>query len=361
MKHEDGIFFGMPEAEYHEDDALGSSTHKDMLINAVQAQWKRLAALREALGMGDADTEESVAQQFGSLVHAVVLEGWDAFEERYVTAPDQPHGLLVNKDDIREALGTRCTLPKSATLYEHEVLAKVHGVGPTMASWKLEKALALEGKTEISKRWHSTMLLVDQMLDMKRESRGGRSIREVVLSGGQPEVSVFWTDETGLRLKARFDYLRIGTTVDLKTFAARSGRELVDAFTLSVDDYAYDMQAAHYQDARRRMLDMVTAGQVHGDNDADWLWRVVRHPAPAWTWLTVQTLGMPEIDTMEFPNELVFAAANTMVLRARETYRTYAEKFGEDQPWVADRPHIVLTDETFNPRITGRGSPRWKL
>ena len=42
---EDGIYFGLPEEQYHDDPALGYTDHKALLVNAVQWQAKRLAGL----------------------------------------------------------------------------------------------------------------------------------------------------------------------------------------------------------------------------------------------------------------------------------------------------------------------------
>lgn len=362
MIHPDGCYFGMAPEEYHDDPALGGTSHKDMLMNPVQAQWKRLRQLREELGMGpvkrrtdDGKDEETVAQAFGTAVHTICLEGRAVFDERYAVAPDRPEGMLTTREAMRDALGDRCTLPRSASSYDHKVLCKVYGVGPLEDDWELAKTTALLGRTEISKRWASTFNLIDKMLDMKRASRGGMSIREKVLVKGQPEVSVFWTDDTGLRLKARFDYLRVGSTVDLKTFAAREGREIVDAFAYAVQTYAYDMQAAHYQDARSQLGNL----ERFDCPDEGWLNAVVANNNPAWVWLAVQTMGMPEIDTLEFPQELVFASARVQVERARQNCRDYAALFGDDQPWVADRPSILMSDQVFNSSITGRGDSRW--
>ena len=370
--HPDGVYFGLPDDEYHADPALGSGDHKNLLFNPVQAQWKRLDALRLALGMDspkpkddNGKEEETTFQAFGKALHVLVLEGREKFDSLYAPSPDKPEGMLVTKDQLREALGGECDLPKSAALADHIRLAKLHKIGPLLADWEAmrEEALTRVGEdgetrklTEISKRWASTFDLTDRLLDTPRESRGGQSIRQKVLVNGQPEVSVIWTDDTGLRLKARFDYLRIPATVDLKTFSMRDGREYVDNFASSIHTFAYDVQAAHYQDARAQL------GRLDRFNcpDDTWLDRVIATTKPAWVWLTVQTGGFPEIDTMQFPDQIVFQAAWQQVLEARKTHREYVAKFGEDQPWVADRPNIVLDDVCFNSSITGRGQPKWR-
>lgn len=65
-----------------------------------------------------------------------------------------------------------------------------------------------------------------------------------ILSGGEPEVSVFWQDEeTGLDLKARFDYLRSdGIIVDIKSTSDANPKD----FQRSAWHYGYHFQAAFY-------------------------------------------------------------------------------------------------------------------
>jgi hypothetical protein len=73
-----------------------------------------------------------------------------------------------------------------------------------------------------------------------------------LLSGGRPEVSAFWTDQTtGVRCRARFDHLpapRTGRRVligDLKTAASAEPTE----FAKAVARYGYDVQNAWYEEA----------------------------------------------------------------------------------------------------------------
>ena len=45
------------------------------------------------------------------------------------------------------------------------------------------------------------------------------------MTGGYSEVSIFWIDPgSGVRLKARLDYLKVKAIVDLKTFSNSLGK-----------------------------------------------------------------------------------------------------------------------------------------
>lgn len=69
-----------------------------------------------------------------------------------------------------------------------------------------------------------------------------------LFTGGQPELSLFATDErTGLPIRGRLDYRRSdGLLIDYKTTKARGAGE--DDFTRSVVNFGYHMQAAWYLD-----------------------------------------------------------------------------------------------------------------
>lgn len=68
----------------------------------------------------------------------------------------------------------------------------------------------------------------------------------MLLSEGEPEVSAIWDDEeTGIRCKAKYDWLRDDTVVDLKTTESVQK----DAFLKSVVGYSYFRQCAYYLDS----------------------------------------------------------------------------------------------------------------
>lgn len=374
MSLADGIYFNLPEDVYRADDALGSTDIKTAYISPVQWQFDRLAGLREEIGLGDEETEaESAGKRFGRAVHTMVLEGADAFEIRHCVEPDAPDGLLETIEHMKAAIrGSEKTPPAdlgpvSKWRREQFVAAcRAMEIGPLLDDWKDEREALIGDRDVISQRWFATIGLIGTMLDTPRASLAGKSQRETVLTGGYPEVSVFWTVD-GVRLKARFDYLRAKATVDVKTFACPEGREIIDAFAMSANRYGYDMQAAHYGEARKAIPELWQVGAVYqgegNEPTADqlsFIAKVARHPEGAWIWLTVQTAGCPETDILELPDHMVFASAQAMVAEAIRNVRTYREKFGHDALWVTDRGLIRMGDEVFSPSITSRGARRWE-
>lgn len=377
MQHPDGIYFNLPEEDHHADTALGYSDHKALIFNPPRWQWKRLKGLREDLGLGDKETEgETAAKEFGKAVHKMVLEGQEAFDETYYVAGDPPEGLLSSISEMREALA-ECwandpaqpkPLIKSAARPDHVRECKNYGL-PLIDDWREAEAERRGEREELSRTWAAAIRMIGRLLDAKRADHGGKSIREKTLVDGYPEVSVFWTVETALgplRLKARFDWLRPRIVIEPKTYGCRDGWETVDSFCKAVKDFGYDVQAAHYADALAALPELVSHGKVFGDVDPEWLERLVK-PAPAgepqwtWDWLAIQTIGLPEVDILNFPlNGMVALSAKAQVEWARQRYVQYRDTFGEDALWVEGRSRIILDDINFNSNIANRGVEKWR-
>lgn len=376
MTLEDGVYFDLDPEAYRNDPAKGSTDHKAILANAIQWQARRLKSVMEDLGLIEALTDKEQAERdakreagkaFGHAVHTMVLDGEEAFDEQYVVRPDMPEGLVkITRDQIRDALGDACRLPRSAALYDHVVEAKIKR--PAGADWLLEDewlvrvAEEVAGRQEMSRRWKATIDRINWMMTVPRADHKGLSFRERYLSGGQPEVSVFWTDENGVRLKCRFDYLRIKSLLDVKTYAAKENQGAMEAFSNAVETYAYDMQAMHYLEGRRALPALVGAGKVYGEVGRGWLEQVAAFPAERvqWGWLAVQTVGLPEVDMVEPDTKgLMFAASYQQVLLARRIYAAHRDKFGDDQLWTANRGIVQFDDSTFRTSMASRGSPRW--
>jgi len=104
------------------------------------------------------------------------------------------------------------------------------------SDWEAFKA-ANEGRTIIkSAEYMDALALRDSVREHKTASR--------YLSDGLPERSITWTDEaTGLKCKARLDYLRGDGFVDLKTTANLDERRFQNTF----HDLGYHMQIAFYR------------------------------------------------------------------------------------------------------------------
>lgn len=396
----DGVYAGMPDEVYHADPALGSTDLKALLVNPVQWHARQRNPARDVFFPVTKD--ESVAKAFGKALHKIVLEGEEAFERGYVVEPPPPEGMLKTAGEVMEWIRDRqagapvlaqeilsAAVTKSGKLrpgfkLSHlEAAAKLMGCEVLASQWGEKLKALANGRAFVSAEWWLRLQMIRRVLD--RHSTAPKYLRN-----GLAEVSVFWTDEDGCRFKARFDYLRERVTTDLKSYRVREGVEPIQGFAWAIEELAYDFSMAHYKDARLRVLPrLVEEGRifdcVEGDSrgdrteevlspgtdfplyhplpaDEEFLGRVAAYQEPAWAWVACTTMGFPEVDACELPRmTLLEMAANTQLTEAKNKYKLYREKFGDDDetPWVSDRGTVILDESLFGRRSTDRGLVKW--
>ena len=189
LSYEPGIYDGVSNADYHRDEALGSTSLKT-LATKTPAHYQH----------DKANPKSSAAFDLGTAAHSLILEG-DA------------SGVVVI--DVEAKRGKAWT--------ENADYAAANG------------KIALT-----SKEWA-------QVTDM-RDAVMAHPLARAALEGGEPEQSVFWSHETSTPLKCRPDMLHRGgkignLIVDLKTVQSASP----DEFARSAATFGYHIQQAHYQ------------------------------------------------------------------------------------------------------------------
>lgn len=180
MSRREGIVHGLEEASYHAGPELSVSGAKDLLKAPALFRWRR------------EHPQTKAAFDLGSVVHTLVLgTGWPV-----------------------------------------EVVEGGRGRS------EREAAARAAGRTPISPEDHD---LAQAMATAVREHPlAGR----IFASDGEPEVSMFWTDErSGVRCRARVDFLHRAGMVDLKT--ARDASP--GGFTRAAANLGYGLQAAAYR------------------------------------------------------------------------------------------------------------------
>lgn len=280
--HPPGIFFGCSEDEYHNALALSAGGVKQLRVSPL-AWW-----VNSPLNPDRPDDEETEAKKIGKAYHARIVEGRKAFEARYAAALDPaeyPNALRTNAD-LATALSRYPVKVKSgarkADLIEH-LLA----LDPKAVIWEVierDHAALHEGKilldADLVKRIESAAHMIETHPQLGK-----------AFSGGMPEVSVFWFDESGVPCKARFDYLKSRAIIDLKTFELRDIPP-DKAIARAVATYRYHIQAAFYLRAAFELPKLIAARQVTGNCDPALLDRL-REDDEAKTFLFIwQAKGM---------------------------------------------------------------------
>lgn len=200
----EGVFHGMPAAEYHNTLALSAGSTGNLLrtvghfANGVRDGWKPGGGTPSML--------------LGSLLHTMVLEP-DLMASTYVVPPEFNR---KTKDGKAEA-----------EAWEKENAGKLFVTADQMS--------AADGMARSLRNHDAAMLALD----------------------GQHEVSAFWRQH-GVPCKARFDNKGGGFLGDLKSSSDASP----DGFARSCASYGYHRQAAHYLDGHRIAVGEPADGMV---------------------------------------------------------------------------------------------------
>lgn len=337
IHHAPGIYFGMPDDEYHADDALGSSRIKAIAVDPFEAQFDHLYG-------EDKDTDAMI---FGSALHARLLEGRAAMEAKFCKEFDKssiPDGALDTVADIRKWLDQYGQQGLSAK-NKADLIKLVQQVDPDQpivevikARWEKET----EGKISLKpKRWAQIDVAARWV---QRDPLLSAVMTDGTFNAGAPEVSIFYEDR-GVRLKARFDRLLRHAIVDVKSFAPMFPGPIETTAVKTIDRMRYDIQAADYFRAWGHAKELHKAGLVFGEEPhPGFLAEAFDRDEPKWIWIMVKTKGAPQPLVIDWQAKFAKAAAAERVERAIDEYIRLRDEHGEDNEWPPMRPALTVTD-----------------
>lgn len=335
MPFEPGIFFNLPEAAYHADPALGSSSLKALLRGPTE-YWVD-SHLNPDKPSDEGSEREARHRIFGRAVHKLVLEGQQAFERCYMPAPSGPD-LLVTDAHLAEWLTARgeTKLPRSKA--DKARLAR--SIDP--------RVRILDDIRDQAAR--DAITILDEPDFRCIQTAAGLIAAHPDLtdafSGGMAEVSIFWTEDvcgTPVRCKARFDYLKLRGIGDLKSIGNTKGLPFAEACVAQIAAYRYDLQAAHYLRARAVLPALVAAGAVQGDHDPDWLSKVAAAEEYGWAWVFFHSGGAPLVWAASLsPGSAILEAADEDRAQALRRFARFSGQFAPDEPWIEHAPMTEL-------------------
>lgn len=369
----DGVYFGLPEEVYHAVPRLSASGIQKLCVSPAtfwRGSW--LDPDRP-----EQDEDATKAQVLGKAYHCARLEP-DRFETAYVRQPekdDYGNDLLTSdvaikaelkKLELTQSVGDETSVERAKRLVEagHE--------GPIwciiMDEFETERA----GRIPISGRFF------DQIVQDMERLHGNEEIA-AKLTGGQPEVSIFWTDANGIPMKCRVDYLKSELWDDLKTFDNSRMKLLDQAIADAVRFNRLYVQAAVYRDG----IEAVRVGGVDiigeaTDQQRALIASIRLKPDELECWFIFQEKnGVPNTLAREFPFYDVpmqttlnsFGATDEQAAAAAEATRTvtgifrrakweveyakrqfvlYSEVYKPGTPWFPLNPTKRLSDLDFN-------------
>jgi len=346
---EPGIYFGLPEDEYHKDPALSSSGIRKLLTSSLDF-W-----VNSPMNPAYVD-EKTEAMIVGTAFHRRLLE-----PERYAAtcavAPSREEypDAIDGAEDLRKLCGD-LGVKKSGTIAD--MCERILEANPDAELWPVIKAQLLkqtEGKI---------VLRPSVAEDIERAARIVlmHQAAAKAMTGGYSEVSIFWIDsESGVRLKARLDYLKVKAIVDLKTFSNSLGKPVRAAVASAVANGGYHIQAVMYDQAVRaakHLLRTRKSAAVHfvgHDVPNDWLTSFAACESHAFVFVFIEQGPVTNVVVREFrrsdgqggTENLYWSSGMAGVREAIRVYETCMATHGPDKPWIIDYPMAPFGDVEF--------------
>jgi hypothetical protein len=360
----DGLYLHLPEEIYFRQGRLGSSDWAKLYLKKEGFWWS------SEMNPDYVDPNDATALNYGHGLHAALLEGDDAFEERFAVAPERSdyEGLCDTVDEIREAIAKAGFTPAPKSKAKEEHLAAAREVIPRVPLWAdimaaFEKSIAKTDDrpalTPLSRADHRSIQVMTRVV--REHPELGELFRYTDAHLPLAEVSVLYTDGWGIRRRARLDLMIPTVTVDLKTLANFSGKSLNFAVGERVVSNGYHVQMADHHEARHRAYRFIVEGKIHGATPAERLW-LQRFPTDAqkwdYVWMFYQKPDSKKGDApVVFPWWSDYAGdLHRRGLRcqreAMDTYRRCMAEFGPDKPWTRVEPVHMIEAEA------GRGVPK---
>lgn len=332
----DGIYFGLPEDDYHALPRLSASGIKNLLVSPMDfwaRSWLNPNAKSE-------DDEPEWATK-GRAYHCRICEGRDAFRERYVVEldPFDFAGLLRTADDLKSKC-REMELKVSGT--KDELIERLLAAGCQSPIWDVlvdEHKQENAGKTFIPKDWLYDIELAAACIEK-------HPTLSKCFTGGYAEVAVLWhaeverNDGSGelfkVPMKMKADYLKAAAIVDLKSFANKMMKPLDRAVYYDMASHRYHIQTSVYyagMDAAKSLPVNVVSGPAPSQA---WIDAMRKHDK---TFLFVyQQKGVAPVASgyVMQSNLGLISVGQAQVREAQQTFHDCLNHFGSS-PWIMDR------------------------
>lgn len=302
----DGVYYDLDEEIYHAMPRFSASGIKQILVSPMDF-WIR------SWMNPNRTTGKKRAFEIGKAYDKLIIDGKEAFDAKYALPfdPEEYPDAMVTADDYKEELRTR---DLAVGGNKPELLQRLRDNGCDrldLDSLKANHAVIHNGKEFLSLSDYE--YITNAGLYMQAQASNP-------FKDGKPQVSVLWTDEeTGVPMKARYDYLKPGLIVDLKTFSNGSGFPVDIAVARSIATYKYHIQAATYLDSHKIMFGAPAKFQF-----------IFVHSGA-----TLLTIGK------NFKaGSLLHTVGHSGYRRGIELFQLYYNRFG-DKPWIDD---LSITD-----------------
>lgn len=361
---EDGVYLNLSAERYFRQETRGSS------------DWIRIYQQGYGWWWGSAynpdyEPEDSKFRTYGSALHAIMLEGVRAYDDRFAVQPSPRDfaDLLVSANDIQEAL-TKAGYSLSGTSKYKKAdwnLEALEKLGRKPWDMILEDFQAVIGDREVVTSLEDRMIRFMRHVAVDSARDDNAAIRKLLIeSEAHPalaEVSIIATVD-GVRRRWRIDKMLPGVDMDLKSIGNWRGRPLRYEIGDLIARNCWDMQREDYYEGRTQAYRLINEGQLFGgtveqrayireivaENETwDWLWLCYQKPEasgrapilmPVWddSW----TLADPQTG-LKRPSDLR-RYGRAKLDSAIAFYKGAVDRFGFDEPWAGIAP-LHFTDD----------------
>lgn len=347
--YKEGIYFNMPEEEYHDIPYFSRSMSENMNVDAQEAWY------HSPFNPQKPENEPTAQMQLGTAVHSMLLEP-DVFEKLYVTRPtidDFSGKIVLDKNaelqDFLASVGEKKTGKKEDLIARAEPYldpSKYVIWDNVMSSYYQE--IQDYGKREISASDVEILSGIKKNLDESEEIKQ-------ILQEGYPEVTIIWKDEeTGIMCKCRLDWVRIEAIGEVKTFSMKFKKNLRKAMRDTINYERYNVQFAVYQVALENIIKKVKAGkaEVFGEVKKEWLAEFLKNSVKQFFIIFARTQAPYQVRAIELQraytegaSQNVYFSEGYLSFRSGITqYASYLKQFG-DKPWKESKEVETLMDE----------------
>jgi len=295
-----GIYFNLDEATYHADPALGSTDIRKLRQNPSSYWYSSWMNPHRPPDKG------TPGRTRGRAMHKLVYEGEKAFDEIYMRGAEHDADMTPSE---------KASLTKEAN-----------------------KRAATLNKIALPAVDYDQVAIASAMITKNPELKS-------VFTGGASEVSVFW-QRSGIRLKARLDYLKPRGVGDLKGCANTKGIAFPAACRNDITNYSYHIQAKHYLDARAVIPQLIRDNAVHGAHENDFLDKLLAAKVYGWQWLFYQIEGAPITwSAVLSPQNPILELAARSIDQALANFVDYRDRFGTDMWLLIEEPRELPIEE----------------
>lgn len=341
----DGLYFDLPEDEYHALPRLSASGIKDLRIHPTifwAKSWMNPKKKRK----------ETDAMKIGTAYHKRILEGKEAFDSQYAakfTDDMAPEGTLDTADDLKAFIESHDKKPvgKKPVLID---MAK--SLNPDVPI--LSELIFFYNKQHEGKQFLYQDIINDIEISAAFIEKNPDTQRCFV--GGHSEVTVLWTEQD-IKFKARLDYLKPRAVVDLKTFSNPMDKPIESAIYAAMASRKYYVPGAVYLRAAAKASEFAkTALDAWKSPDAirtateikykDFFTKLAETELHDFYFVFQLSGDVPIAECYKFPRQMMWSIGETIMNDAIRDFKHYHGIFGNEM-WVAAKGIAELEDSKF--------------